>query len=92
MTNVTIELPHWDEVQKRDRLTGVSLTGYVEAMDAVGVDSTNELSRVPVLWGGYDSDITLYEFLSELNSGANTTAQEYAAEMRIPSPLLVTAV
>jgi ribonucleoside-diphosphate reductase alpha chain/ribonucleoside-triphosphate reductase len=92
MTNVTLELPHWDKVQKRDRLTGVSLTGYVEAMDAVGVDSTEELSRVPVLWGGYDSDITLYEFLAELSSGANTTAQVYASEMRIQTPLLVTAV
>jgi adenosylcobalamin-dependent ribonucleoside-triphosphate reductase len=33
-TNVTIELPEWDRVQKRDRLLGVSLTGVYDAFDA----------------------------------------------------------
>lgn len=37
-TNVTLDLPRWDAVQKRDRLTGVSLTGVVDAMDALGYD------------------------------------------------------
>ena len=32
MTLVTLELPEWDKVQKRDRLLGVSLTGWKDAM------------------------------------------------------------
>jgi ribonucleoside-diphosphate reductase alpha chain/ribonucleoside-triphosphate reductase len=91
MTTVTLELPHWDEVQKRDRLTGVSFTGYVEAMDACGVDSTDETALVPIL--NSDGSLMQYPlamFLGELNKIANKAAQEYASELRIPVPLLVT--
>lgn len=38
MTLVDLELPEWDRIQKRDRLIGVSLTGLVDAMDALGWD------------------------------------------------------
>lgn len=94
MTNVTLELPEWDAVQKRDRLTGVSMTGYVEAMDAVGVDSTSISSLVPVK-GPYHTDIdfmSLDSFLRVLNTVANTRTREYAAEMRVTAPLLTTAL
>jgi ribonucleoside-diphosphate reductase alpha chain/ribonucleoside-triphosphate reductase len=97
MTNVTLELPHWDEVQKRDRLTGVSFTGYVEAMDALDVDTTNENSIVPILHashldGGKYEDIKLKYFLDLAREVANQEAEVYASEMRIPTPLLVTTV
>lgn len=97
MTNVTLELAHWDEVQKRDRLIGVSLTGYVEAMDALGVDSTNENSIVPILHashidGGKYEDIKLKYFLDLANEVANGEAMAYAHEMRVPTPLLSTTV
>lgn len=97
MTNVTLELPHWDEVQKRDRLIGVSLTGYVEAMDALGVDSTDERSVVPLLHasnidGGKFDEIYLGMFLKLANEIANEEAKAYAAEMRVPVPLLSTTV
>lgn len=36
MTLLDLELPEWDKIQKRDRLTGVSLTGLVDAIDAMG--------------------------------------------------------
>lgn len=35
MTNVDLELYNWDRVQKRDRLLGVSMTGYQEMVGAV---------------------------------------------------------
>jgi adenosylcobalamin-dependent ribonucleoside-triphosphate reductase len=97
MTNVTLELPHWDEVQKRDRLIGVSLTGYVEAMDALGVDSTNPKSIVPLLHasymdGGKYDEMYLNLFLQVANEVANEEAKNYAAEMRVPVPLLSTTV
>ena len=36
MTCIDLELPDWDKVHKRDRLTGVSLTGWKDAMSALG--------------------------------------------------------
>jgi ribonucleoside-triphosphate reductase len=33
MTLLDLELPHWDSVQKRDRLLGTSLTGWQDAME-----------------------------------------------------------
>lgn len=35
-TNITLDMPAWDVVQKRDRLLGVSLMGAEDAFDAVG--------------------------------------------------------
>jgi ribonucleoside-diphosphate reductase alpha chain/ribonucleoside-triphosphate reductase len=97
MTNVTLELPHWDEVQKRDRLTGVSFTGYVEAMDALGVDTTVPSSVVPILHashidGGRFDEMKLSFFLDLVNQVANDEAKGYASEMRIAAPLLVTTI
>jgi ribonucleoside-diphosphate reductase alpha chain/ribonucleoside-triphosphate reductase len=92
MTNVTLELPHWDTIQKRDRLTGVSLTGYVEAMDSLGVDTSDPDALVPTIWGAYRTGVQLSVILQELNEGANFASVQYASEMRIPSPLLVTTV
>lgn len=34
ITNVDIELPKWDEVQKRDRLLGVNVSGWEDCFDA----------------------------------------------------------
>ncbi|WP_413541994.1 ribonucleoside-triphosphate reductase, adenosylcobalamin-dependent [Brevibacillus sp. WF146] len=42
MTLVTLELPHWDVVQQRDRLLGTSLTGWKDAMAALGYDKRRE--------------------------------------------------
>jgi adenosylcobalamin-dependent ribonucleoside-triphosphate reductase len=38
MTCVDLELPHWDKVQKRDRLIGTSVTGWQDAMGKLGFD------------------------------------------------------
>lgn len=42
MTNVELELPKWDAVQKRDRLTGCSLTGWQDMVNAVGMTKKEE--------------------------------------------------
>lgn len=75
MTMVDLELPAWDEVQKRDRLTGVSLTGIMDALDA---SATLRGRLEHALLQG--SDI------------ARDAATEYAYNLRIPIPLLVTCV
>lgn len=77
MTNVTVSLPEWDKVQKRDRLLGVSMTGIVDAFDALGIEFDSLDARL---------------ILSALRKEANDEARRYAHEMRIPSPLLVTTL
>jgi len=77
MTNVTVSLPEWDKVQKRDRLLGVSMTGIMDAFDALGVE--------------FDSPYAI-NLLAMLRNEANDEAAKYAYEMRIPCPLLVTAI
>ena len=42
MTLLDLELPGWDAVHKRDRLIGTSLTGWYDAMDALGYDNEKE--------------------------------------------------
>lgn len=42
MTCVDLELPHWDAVQKRDRLIGTSLTGYQDAIAKLGWDEDKQ--------------------------------------------------
>lgn len=80
MTNVTLSIPAWDKIQKRDRLTGVSLTAFMDALDVLDLDMFGKAK-------------SLVEFiLQNLRTKANTVADKYAYEMRIPRPLLVTAL
>lgn len=76
-TNVSLSLSHWDDVQKRDRLTGVSFTGFMDAMDTLSYDHDSNESK------------TLLEAMGFV---ANHEADQYSFEMRIPRPLLVTAL
>lgn len=47
MTTLTLELPHWDRIHKRDRLLGVSMTGYQDAVSLMGynMESQRKLLR-----------------------------------------------
>ena len=87
MTNVTLSLPDWDAVQKRDRLVGVSMTGWMDAIDSF--DGDEIVSR-------FDGGVTLGELpnslLTAMRREANEEADAYAFEMRMPRPLLVTTV
>ena len=49
MTCLDLELPHWDFVHKRDRLIGCSLTGWKDAMDALGYDEDQEANLLTFL-------------------------------------------
>ena len=42
MTLATLELPHWDKVQQRDRLLGTSLTGVKDVLALVGYTAEQE--------------------------------------------------
>lgn len=42
MTEVKLELPNWDYKQKRDRLLGCSLTGFKDAVEALGYTREQE--------------------------------------------------
>ena len=99
MATLELELPKWNATQARDRLTGVSLTGYVEAMDAVGCNSTVSSSAVPDVTRATEIDqpsygytFSLESFLYDLRLVANREARSYATELRIAPPLLVTCV
>lgn len=49
MTCLTLELPHWDKVQKQNRLVGPSLTGWKDAISLLGMDKTAEEELLWVL-------------------------------------------
>lgn len=49
MTLVDLELSHWDKVQKRDRLLGVSMTGLKDAMDILNYTKEQELELIKLL-------------------------------------------
>lgn len=75
MTLATLELPHWNSVQQRDRLLGTSLTGVQDAIALLKMDKEHE-QRLKC-W---------------LKMVARKEAYDYAKEIRVSSPLLVTTV
>ena len=42
MTCVELELPKWDEIQRRDKLVGCSLTGWQDMINAIGLNKDEE--------------------------------------------------
>lgn len=75
MTLATLEIPHWNDVQQRDRLLGTSLTGVKDAFALIDYTEQEEA-----------------ELLKLLGDTAREEADNYAKEMRVSSPLLVTTV
>jgi ribonucleoside-diphosphate reductase alpha chain/ribonucleoside-triphosphate reductase len=75
MTLATLEIPHWNDVQQRDRLLGTSLTGVKDAFAMIDYTEQEEA-----------------ELLKILGDTAREEADNYAKEMRVSSPLLVTTV
>jgi hypothetical protein len=49
MTLVTLEMPHWDTIQKRDRLLGTSLTGVKDALDILDYTQEDEKDLIKIL-------------------------------------------
>ena len=77
MTLPTLELEEWNKTQQEDRLLGVSMTGYQDAMDAIGEGYNME----------YQSNL-----LAHLKQVVRTTADEYADLLGVNRPLLTTCV
>lgn len=104
ITNVTMWDSDWDLVQKRDRLLGVSLTGQVEAWDALG---WGYIMNDTYTWAHgflglplnleepnytYLKDDRIANVLSLARGVAREEADLYHDEMNIPRALLVTTV
>jgi ribonucleoside-diphosphate reductase alpha chain/ribonucleoside-triphosphate reductase len=49
MTCVTLELDAWDDVQKRDRLEGCSLTGWQDAVEAANLSPERQVAILTAL-------------------------------------------
>lgn len=79
ITNVNIggSLSEWDEVQKRDRLIGVSLTGIMDAVEKSGMPFSDWVRS-----GIFDG----------LRRVVHNESAKYAAEMGIDEPLLKTTI
>lgn len=60
MTLVTLEIPHWNDVQQRDRLLGTSLTGWKDAMALLGYDTQKEKQLLGLLRTIARSEADLY--------------------------------
>lgn len=76
-TNVTLSLPKWDFVQKRDRLLGVSMTGVMHCLDRLGWEHSGEKHQ------------RICNFLKQI---VELEVEEYSKEMGVSKPLLVTTV
>lgn len=76
-TCVDLSLPEWSKVQKRDRLVGVSMTGWVDMLEALGKWEDKE-------WQA--------QLLRVLRSRIHQECDEYSERLGIPRPLLATTV
>jgi ribonucleoside-diphosphate reductase alpha chain/ribonucleoside-triphosphate reductase len=100
MALVNFELSDWDYVNKRDRLVGLSLTGWQDAMNKLGWNDTSvnytegdwsieEISRGMRDTEGYQKQ---KELLSELREIAEEESEKYSNRLYDEEPVLVTTV
>ncbi|MED1915816.1 ribonucleoside-triphosphate reductase, adenosylcobalamin-dependent [Brevibacillus sp. DP1.3A] len=68
MTLVTLELPHWDTVQQRDRLLGTSLTGVKDALASLGYTEEQELELLRKLGDAARDEANRYAYELRVNS------------------------
>lgn len=66
MTCLDLELPRWDVVQKRDRLTGCSLTGFKDAIEAIGYDEEMEEKLLFTLQRVATEEVMVYSQLMRI--------------------------
>jgi adenosylcobalamin-dependent ribonucleoside-triphosphate reductase len=60
MTCVELELSQWDRVQQRDKLTGCSLTGWQDMVNAVGLDRNQQAALLRKLRDAANSEAERY--------------------------------
>lgn len=63
MTCLDLELPHWDAVQKRDRLIGTSITGWKDAMGLLGWDAEQEKQLLEAMSDVVEQETTAYAYV-----------------------------
>jgi ribonucleoside-diphosphate reductase alpha chain/ribonucleoside-triphosphate reductase len=77
MTLIELELPEWEEAHKIDRIQGVSLMGWYDMLDAIGITA------------GSIGEIKLQR---ELRLQARDAVHEYAKDLGIDPPELITTM
>ncbi len=75
MTCRELEIYQWDQVQRRDRLLGCSLTGWQDMVNATNMSREDQV-----------------RLLERLRATAHEAAEQLAAQLGLPAPLLVTTV
>jgi ribonucleoside-triphosphate reductase (thioredoxin) len=68
MTLVTLELPHWDVVQQRDRLLGTSLTGVKDALAKLNYSEAQEMELLRLLGDAARDEADRYAYELRVNS------------------------
>lgn len=79
MTCLELELPHWNEVHHRDRLTGCSMTGWQDFIAKVNPKWVDAM-------GGKEG------VLKWLRKVVRRAGEGIASELKTPEPLLMTAL
>ena len=73
MTCLDLELPLWDEIQKRDRLIAGSITGWKDAMEFMNYDKDQENNLLNFLGDVAFSESTKYSHVLRVPSPLLTT-------------------
>jgi ribonucleoside-triphosphate reductase (thioredoxin) len=73
MTLVELELPHWDEIQQRDRLLGTSVTGWKDAMDQLDYTEEQETELKAILGKVAREEADIYADELEVNKSLLVT-------------------
>lgn len=74
MTLAELELPEWDKVQSRDRLLGVSMTGWKDAVDLLGYSQEQEDELKTLLHKTAREEADLYSKQLRVNAPMFVTA------------------
>lgn len=73
MTTIDLELPEWDEKQKKHRLTGTSLTGWQDMLEATGMSEKEEIELLEELRHVTKEEAARYAFFLRIPAPYNTT-------------------
>lgn len=95
MSLLEFELPEWDRINKRDRLVGLSMTGFQDAMNALGWNDFEvkyDENDMPVAIKETEGLKKQRKLLRDLKEVAHQTVREYAEELGDNVPKLVTTV
>lgn len=86
MTLVDLELPDWDRVQKRDRLTGVSLTGWQDMVEATGMSRDEQRALLRKLHQAVREEVDkMAEALGTERSYLSTTVKPEGTISKLPT-------